>query len=350
VNIIFIQTRGKMRKWTYLLFLVMIFPGCRRNPLEVNVSDIDVTVKFKRMEKDIFTLPPDSVIVRLPELQKEYGLFFKRYVQLLNIGKPGSSMFNELLKIFLLDDINREVYQQVMKTYPDLKNIEKQLTGAFRHYKYYFPEKKVPAVYSYVSGFNASLLIDEGILGVGLDRYLGDVPYYDQLGIPKYMQRNMIPGKIPSDCMYAWASVEFPFQPQDIDTLVKENVINRMIYEGKLFYFVKAMLPQENDEMIMGYSPKQMKWCRMNEGQMWAYLIERKMLFKTDYMTVNKLTRNAPFTSFFPRESPGRAANWIGWQIVRKYMKLHKEVTLEELMTSVNYQDILNESEYDPGQ
>ncbi|NIA09435.1 MAG: hypothetical protein GWP10_06840, partial [Nitrospiraceae bacterium] len=282
------------------------------------------------------------------QLQKEYGLFFTRFAQVLNIGRTGSVMFNELLKLFLTDDMNREVYKKVIQTYPSLNGLEKQLTGAFQHYKYYFPDKKVPAVYSFMSGFNASLIIDEGILGIGLDRYLGkDVPYYDQLEIPKYMQQKMIPGKIPSDCMYAWASVEFPFQPPG-DSMTTDNAINRMIYEGKLLYFVKAMIPHEKDEMIMGYTPEQLKWCRMNERQMWAYLVEQKILFKTDYMTINKLTRDAPFTPFFPRESPGRAANWIGWQIVKDYMSLHKDISLSQLMISARYQEILNQSGYNP--
>ncbi len=338
-----------MKKLVFILFMGVLLSGCRRNPADVDVSDIDVTVTIRRFEKDLFTPPPDSVIAHVPQLQKEYGIFFKRFVRLLNIGRPGTVMFNELLKVFLSDNLNREVYQKVLNVYPDLHGLEEALTGAFRHYLYYFPGRKVPEVYTYVSGFNASLLIDEGILGIGLDRYLGDdVPYYDQLGIPKYMQRKMVPEKIPSDCMYAWASVEFPFQPAGKDTMLTENVINRMIYEGKLYYFVKAMLPREKDEVIIGFTPEQMKWCRDNEEQMWAYLIEQKLLFRTDYMTINKLTRDAPFTNYFPRESPGRAANWIGWQIVRNYMKMHREVTLEELMTTANYQKILNESEYNP--
>ena len=207
----------------------------------------------------------------------------------------------------------------------------------------------MPQLYTYISGFNASLLIDEGILGLGLDRYLGkDIAWYDQLGIPKYMQRKMVPEKIPSDCMYVLAMTEFPFQPAGSDTVVTENVINKMIYEGKLLYFVQAMMPKEKEELITGFTPEQLKWCRDNEMAMWAYLIEHKMLFKTDYLTINKLTRDAPFTSYFPRESPGRAANWIGWQIVQRYMKRNSGVTLPELMHETRYQKILNGSAYDP--
>ncbi len=340
------------RKNVGLLFLIIlgIFTGCKRNPLYVNVSGINVEVHIKRLEKDLFSSPADSVIGNIPGLQEKYGLFFKRFTQVINIGTPGTPVFNEYLKIFLKDDLNKEVYRKVMAVYPDLHDLEEKMTGAFKHYKYYFPDKPVPEIYSFTSGFNASLIIDNGILGFGLDRYLGkDVIYYDQLNIPKYIQQKMTKEKIPSDGMAAWAATEFSFQPQHGDTTVTDNVINRMIYKGKLLYFVKAMMPKENEDVIMGYTQKQLKWCRMNEGQMWAYLVEHKLLFKTDYLTINKLTRDAPFTSFFPRESPGRAANWIGWQIVKNYMSRHKEVSLKQLMTSFRYQEILDQSQYDPG-
>ncbi len=338
-----------MKKWMLFLLLPVTFLSCKRDPLKVDVSNVDVTVHVDRFEQRIFGPPPDSVIASVPLLQQEYGLFFRRFLQLINVGQPGSQVFDQYFRLFITDDLNREVYRKVMEVFPDMKTLDKKLAGAFRHYKYYFPDKQVPKVYSYISGFNASLMIDEGILGIGLDRYLGkDILWYDRLGIPKYMQRKMVPEKIPSDCMYALASTEFPFSPPDKDTSVTENVINKMIYEGKLLYFVKAMMPEEKDEVIIGFTPEQMKWCRENEAAMWAYLIEQKLLFKTDYMTVNKLTRDAPFTSYFPRESPGRAANWIGWQIVRQYMQRHREVILPELMVETNYQKILDGSGYDP--
>ena len=54
---------------------------------------------------------------------------------------------------------------------------------------------------------------------------------------------------------------------------------------------------------------------------MWEYLVEHDMLFSTDPMLIKKLTGDAPFTSYFTSESPGRAANWIGFRIVESYMR-----------------------------
>ena len=100
---------------------------------------------------------------------------------------------------------------------------------AFRHYLYYFPGKTVPHLYTFVSGFNTSLILDTNILGIGLDRYLGDdYKYYQELGIPHYMIQKMIPGKIFSDGMHAWGQTEFSFN-SDPDREVADNVLNNML-------------------------------------------------------------------------------------------------------------------------
>ena len=63
---------------------------------------------------------------------------------------------------------------------------------------------------------------------------------------------------------------------------------------------------------------------------MWQYLIEKDLLFSTDQLTIRKLTGEAPFTSYFTNESPGRAAVWIGFRIVESYMVKNPDISLEE--------------------
>ena len=98
---------------------------------------------------------------------------------------------------------------------------------------------------------------------------------------------------------------------------------------------------------MFGYTPDQMRWCQNNIAQMWTYLVEKKMLYKTDYLTINKLIAPAPFTSFFTRESPGRAAVWLGYQIIDSYMR-HNKVTLETLLLDNDYQKILAKAKFRP--
>lgn len=332
-----------------LVFTVTITLSCKRNPLHVNVSGIDVDLEILRFEKDIFTANLDSLPRLIGLLEEKYEGFLPLFNRVINIGETSSEGYFNYLKAFLTDKINNEVYEETIKVFPGVEDIENNLKDAFKHYKYYFPEKQVPKVYTFVSRFNVSLVIDENILAIGLDRYLGtDCNYYSQLGLTTYARDKMHKEKIVSDCMFAWAIANWTFEGDDEGEIPRNNALNNMIYQGKLLYFVRAMMPEEKEETIMGFSPDQLNWCEMNERMMWMSLIEQKLLYDTNFLTINKLTRDGPFTSFFPRESPARAANWIGLQIVEKYMNNQPGISLEDLMVETDYQNILTLSVYNP--
>jgi uncharacterized protein YjaZ len=98
----------------------------------------------------------------------------------------------------------------------------------------------------------------------------------------------------------------------------------------------------------MGFTPDEMSWCTENEARIWAHLVDEELLFKTEYMTINKWINQAPFVAGIPKESPGRLGQWVGWQIVRAYMNENPSITVQELMQNDNAQDILNRSKYKP--
>ncbi|MDX1283621.1 MAG: hypothetical protein R3182_01350, partial [Draconibacterium sp.] len=148
--------------------------------------------------------------------------------------------------------------------------------------------------------------------------------------------------KILSDAAYAWGITEFE------DRVSVTNLLGNMVQSGKMMYLVDAMLPHIHDSLKIGYTGNQLEWCRNNEAQMWTYLIEKEMLYSTQRMDAVRYINDAPTTSGFPIESPGRTGVWIGWQIVRKYMKENPEITLPELMKNKDYQKILNLSRYSP--
>ena len=98
----------------------------------------------------------------------------------------------------------------------------------------------------------------------------------------------------------------------------------------------------------MGFTSEQMKWCQNNEKQMWTHLVEEKLLFSSDPLNIRKLIEDAPHTTFYTPESPGRAAVWQGMQIVRAFADRHPKLTLHQLMSQRNYQEILRKSRYNP--
>jgi hypothetical protein len=227
-----------------------------------------------------------------------------------------------------------------------LSQTEAGITDAFRHYNYYFPSKKIPGVFTCITGFNNSIITGDSVLAIGLDRYLGpENKFYPQLGLYRYQIARMKPENILPDCMYAWASSEWNFKdmryPQD-------NVLADIIHEGKLLFFEKCMLPGVSDELIFGFNSAQLEFCKSNEGRMWLYLVENNLLFNREQLTRKKLTGEAPFTSYFSSESPGRAAAWTGFRIVESYMLHNREVTLEKLMDETDIQLIFESAKYRP--
>lgn len=329
------------------IFTVMaLMPSCRRNQYKVRISIGKPDIEVKRLEQDLFTLDPESVVAKVPELKQKYNGFLQLFSYVINTGDINDPAFPDFLFRFCTDKQNFEVYGMVMKQYPDVAEIRRGLEDAFRHYLHYFPDRQVPAVFTSITGFNNSIITGDSVLGIGLDRYLGpDCKYYPQLEIYTYMAARMTPENIVPDCMHGWAASEWDFESLDYEA---ENVLTEILHEGKLKYFEKCMLPDHPDEIIFGFTDGQMNFCRNNEVQMWQYLVENDLLFKTDGFTIRKLTGDAPFTSFFTNESPGRAAVWVGFRVVESYMRKNPSVSLKELMADTDIQKILEKARYNP--
>ena len=145
-----------------------------------------------------------------------------------------------------------------------------------------------------------------------------------------------------SSAMLGWVSTEFELEEERADLLTE------MIHQGKLLYLLDALLPLEEDEIKMNYTKDQLIWCDRNEKQVWFYFIDNDLLYSKETKEIIKFMGESPFIQGFPEGSPGRIGHWIGWQIVKAYMKKNKEVTLLELTQEKNAQKILELSKYKP--
>jgi hypothetical protein len=332
--------------WLLLLLLLPCLSSCRKNHYKVNTSSIKVKIETKRLEKDLFTLSPEEVIPKVPELKKKYHGFLQLFSMVINTGDINETSFGDLLLRFCSDKQNNDVYTLTMKRFPDMKQVEAGLQDAFRHYLYYFPEKNVPAVFTCITGFNNSIITGDSVLGIGLDRYLGaDCEYYPRLNIFKYISARMTPENIVPDCMFGWGASEWDFASLKYPS---DNVLAEIIHNGKLKYFEKCMLPETSDEIIFGFTTDQLNFCLNNENQMWQYLIENNLLFSKDQLTIRKLTGEAPFTLYFTRESPGKAAVWLGFRIIESYMMKNPGVKIEKMIKNTDVQEILEKAKYNP--
>lgn len=341
------------RKFVYIitiifLTIIIIFLIFKcfyyKNPLNVNVSNIKIDLKVERFDRDLLMVVKDDPFKVITNLQNKYGYFFDLYNnEIIRIGSTNNSSYIIYLQTFLSDyavfEANKAVNEVFNKNFSEIENI---IIDGFKHVKYYFPDKEIPRIVTFVAGFNQSIVIDEGFIGIGLDKYLGeDHKLYDMLNIPQYLRIEMMPDKIPIDVITAWANYEFPY---DSET---NYLVEQMIYNGKILYFLDACFPKMNEEIKHKYTKKQLDFCYLYEREMWTSIVEQKLLFSTDVLTIKKFTESAPFTSQFGPDSPPRIGNWIGLQIVKSYVK-NNNVSVQDLMKEKDLLKILNKSGYNP--
>ena len=300
------------RRILLLPFMFLFFLwGCHKNNWDIDISKIETNQHFERFERDLFQTATDSIWKKVPFWEEKYGAFFEAYNhRIISIGGTNQLDYDEKLAYFLTDPYIVEAYKEVQQVFPDL-SFKNELADAFKRFHYYFPEHTIPNIYTHISGFNQSLVVDSAYISISLDKYLG------------------------TDSEFAYAH-----NP--------DNLISQMIYHGKIHVFLDAMLPHLADTVKWGMPDAKLRWCEKNERQMWMYLIENKLLFSSDYKDIKRYIDDGPFTSTFSKESPSRTGRWLGYQIVKSYLKQHPEITLQELMQLSDYQQVLSDSKYKP--
>ena len=331
-----------------LLFLSGAFflASCSHNPLNIDVSNIHIPpVKINRLERDMFTMNPDSINNYTPIMTRKYGPFYSNFViSFINDGGIMDSTYAEMLKRFITDTTMRKVYDSCEKKYPAMSFLEKGLTGAFKHFKYYFPDSSLPHVVTVMTGFNYSMIYYNHTLAIALERYLGSKnAFYNWLRYPQYKKVHMRKAYMLCDAVYGW--LKSVFKPNE----TRNDMLSQIIHEGKIMYLEEALLPKVNDTLKIRYTGKQLKWCKENEFNMWAYIIQQKLLYSTNQDEIAKFTNDGPFTPMFNNAfCPARTGNWMGWQIIRSFMKNNPDVTLPQLMAQKDADYIFQRSGYKP--
>jgi gliding motility-associated lipoprotein GldB len=316
-----------MKKLIILIALTFAFFSCdKKTKIEKKVAEIPVEIKVERFDKLFFETEPEN----LGQLKKQYPFFFP----------PGNDDSVWLEK--MQNPLWRELYTEVQKKYSDFGPVTKELNSLFKHIKYYFPKNKTPKVITVISemDYNNKVIYTDSLAIISLELYLGkDHKFYQ---FPNYLKQNFEPKQILPDVVSS-------FSIQKIAPITNKNLLSQMVYFGKQLYLKDILLPEYSDADKIGYTLEQNKWCVENEGYMWRYFLENQMLYSDDQKLNNRFINPAPFSKFYleiDNESPGRVATWIGWQMVRSFMK-NNDVPLEKML-QMNAKELFEKSKYKP--
>lgn len=331
----------------YLLFssiiLLPFLNACKNKnpevamPMKLEAEIPEGKIEIKRYEKALFGLDKKHLRQGMASLYPEYSFF---------LGEQWQDTMNILRIYNFLNDPNiQDLYSLTVKKYPDVSSLETGLTDALGRYRQAYPEKPLPSAYSYVSGLDIDnpVYYYDTAMAIALDMFLGnDVAAYQKAGLPKYKMLRLTPDHLLPQCMLAVSANIIRLDEKH------NSLLDQMIMAGKALYFLDVTLPEVKDEFKIGFTAPQLAWSRNNESEIWAFLIEHQLLFSSDPQGVTKMMTDAPFTSGFAAESPGRLGAYMGWQIVRAYMEQADGITLKHLMEDTDAQQILKISRFKP--
>jgi hypothetical protein len=339
------QIQLMKRVFHFILPSLFIFAACESDPLKIEVDDVKVSeMQVLRLDEDLFSIKASTYDQQMADLKKKYGSLFEHYLMnpLRLNGSADTAAKTEILH-FINDREVRGAWKQSQTQFQNIDDLTQQVAEMRKRYHVHFPNNTLPSrLMTCLSGWNFSVAYMDSTLILSLDMYLGDTSsYYQMLRYPQYQTRRMNRAHIMPDLARGWLLSVF-----DNDS-VQNTLLHHTIFYGKLFYAVQALLPETADSLVIGYTTQQLKTCTKYEKQYWSYFAEKNRLFENSLMNIRELTSEGPFTAAISKDCPPRIAMWVGWQIVRQYMKKNK-VSLEELMNEKDPQKILSKSKYRP--
>ena len=317
-----------MKKIILLILVLFAFFGCKNeDALEEEIAKIDTSFTVERFDRAFAEAKPEN----LGNLKKTYPFFFSARIP--------DSVFVEQMK----DSFQIELNNATKQKFGDFKTETNEIESLFQHLKYYdktFNEPRVVVFTNYVH-YREKLVVTDSVVLLAIDNYLGENhEFYGNF--PKYIVQNLKPSQLVVDLAKAYSEKQI-FQSQ------KKTFLDEMIFFGKQLYFKDKVIPFKSDADKIGYAQEQIEFANANENMVWTEFVENEMLYSTNSSFVSRFIADAPFSKFqleLDSQTPGRLGQYIGWQIVRAYMK-NNDVSLQEMLQTEAI-EIFNKSNYKP--
>lgn len=329
------------------LFALLAFfigiSGCSENKLEIDTSNITVSLEVERMEIDLFNSNMQST-EKHQILQQKYGdLYTIFFESMLREGSIHDPMAPTYLQKFVENEDMQAINSSIQSKFADFGKYQTELNEAFKRYRYYFPDSTLPKIVTFYSNFNSNIFPINNTLGIGLDMYLGPeseiVSKISTELLPQFIKNKMKEEYLVSDAMKFWLFNRFYQEGSDF--------LSTIIATGKIMYLLDAMLPTTEDRIKMDYAQTDIDWCQQNESNIWKNIVDNDILYSKDQKVIMQYITDGPFTKGLPEDSPSRVGFWLGWQMVRDYMN-KSDVSVVDLLAEKNDRKILKE--YNPNE
>lgn len=300
--------------------MLTILIGCNNQSIN-NYENVIID----RFEKKFFNIQPDSLKV----LMIQYPYLF-----------PSGFSDEEWLNI-KNDSIRKIIFNE---TQVEFKNdyLRKYISKLYNRLSDQFLNFNSPKIITINNGldFQYKLIDIDSLVLLSLDCYLDNDELYK--AIPDYISQKMNKNYLIRDLAEKLISryVNYPTNRQFLD---------KIIYYGKVYNLMINNL-DFGEANALYYNEKEILWAKDNEKEVWKFFIENEILFNTSNILVERFINFGPYSKFgisIDYESSPMIGKWIGYKIVKSYLKTNNK-TIEEILNMNEYELYLN-SNYKPG-
>lgn len=336
-----------MRILVSLLICFALF-SCTSKNNAPDVSNVKLDLQTKRFEKALFTMDTIHFNQSMNKLVADYPefapLFFR---EILNVD-PRWSPDTTAMYIKGFISSYKPVYDSAEILFPDFKQETGELKEVLQYVKHYFPEYKLPEeIVTYVGPVDGvGDAITPNALLVGLHQHLGEEYSMYSMDIVRqtyasYITRKFTPEYIPVNAAKNIVLDMYPETEED------KSLVIKMVENGKRLYCMQQFLPNTDEYLIIGYTKMQLERSYSSEAQIWELFLQNNMLQSIDDNLIKNYIGDSPKTQELGEGSPGNIGSFVGWQIVKKYMKDHSSLGLKDLMAKPA-DEIFREAKYKP--
>lgn len=204
-----------------MLVCLVACAGCQwylRPSQEANDAETVTIGRFDRME--LLYLGTGD-LAALQQMKTNYPTETRTLIEdVLQLGRVDEPDINARFLLFFQDSTLQSLMADVDSQYRDVADLERQLSEAFARLCRFLPDFVVPRVYAQVGALDESIVAGDGMLGISLDKYLGENhPVYLKYGYTEEQRKMMTRQYIVPDCLGFYLLSCYPMPAEAADSL-----------------------------------------------------------------------------------------------------------------------------------
>jgi hypothetical protein len=157
-------------KYFTTIFL-LLFGACSLNKEDEN------TIEIYRFENQLFKTNDSNIFADRLKWEDKVGSFAFSYYNFL-FNTNNDTIVNSQILSFINNNDMREVYDTINLRFSSITNLKDNIGNSLYNFKTLFPEYPIPNIITMFSGFNYGVIVEDSLIAIGLDFYLGKIVFF----------------------------------------------------------------------------------------------------------------------------------------------------------------------------